>query len=686
MRVRCLVVLIAVGAMVSGSGASLGQTPEERVDREAIKKIRDEGLQRSKVMDTISYLTDVHGPRLTASPQTRAAGEWTVKQLTEWGLTSAHLEPWGPFGRGWSLDGFTANMVEPSFAPLIAYPKAWSGSTPKAIRGKPIYLDAATEKDLDQYRGKLHRAIVLLAPPREVKALFDPLAMRQSDTRLLALANGDFSALRGARGLPPGVVPVTPSGPTPMPTPGGSPPGPAASGTPGGPGGPGTPPPTGTFNMTPEQRASFALQGRKWQLLADEGAGVVLEPGRGDGGNMIVSAATLPRGRSGGEGREGAGGEGRSEARPEGADTNNQGGDNQPPRGGSGRGPSPWAADAAPVIPQVVMAVEHYNRIIRMLKKDTPVELEFDIAAQYHTGDLMSFNVVAEIPGTDLADEVVMLGGHFDSWHSGTGATDNAVGCGVALEAVRIIKAAGLAPRRTIRIALWTGEEQGLLGSKAYVAEHFGKAITPEFRGGRGGRFEGRSGRSDGGASPSSGESGGQRAGEGAQPAAGATASQPPRSGRPRTKYELKPAHAKLSAYFNLDNGTGKIRGVYLQGNDAMRPIFRAWLAPFADLGASTLAQSNTGGTDHLSFDAVGLPGFQFIQDPLEYDTRTHHYSMDVYDRVQEEDMKQASVIMASFVYHAAMRDEKLPRKPLVGEIVQAPTTEKPAEEKTTEK
>ena len=690
MRVRCLVVLIAVGAMVAFSGASFGQSPEERVDRDAIKKIKEEGLERSKVMQTISFLTDVHGPRLTGSPQTRAAGEWTVKQLGEWGLVNAHLEPWGPFGRGWSLDGFTANMVQPSFSPLIAYPKAWSGSTPKAIRGKPIYLDAATEKDLDQYRGKLHRAIVLMSPPREVKAAFEPLALRQTDARLLALANGDFSALRGARGLPPGTVPSgagagsagsNPSSGSPTSSnPGTTPPMPAASGTPGGPGGPGTPPPTGTFNMTPEQRASFALQNRKWQLLTEEGAGVVLEPGRGDGGNMIVSAATLPRGRSGGEGRPGERTEGAGDSQP-----GNQGGDNQPPRTSSSRGPSPWAADAPPVIPQVVMAVEHYNRIVRMLKKDSPVELEFDIAAQYHTGDLMSFNVIAEIPGTDLAEEVVMLGGHFDSWHSGTGATDNAVGCGVALEAVRIIQAAGLKPRRTIRIALWTGEEQGLLGSKAYVAEHFGKAITPEFRGGRG-RFEGRSGRSDsGGGGNSGGEAAGDRVGESAQPAAGATASQEPRGSRPRTKYELKPEHAKLSAYFNLDNGTGKIRGVYMQGNDAMRPIFRAWLAPFADMGAATLAQSNTGGTDHLSFDGVGLPGFQFIQDQLEYDSRTHHYSMDVYDRVQEDDMKQASIVMASFVYHAAMRDEKLPRKPLVGEVVQAPTTEKPADEKKAE-
>ena len=293
-----------------------------------------------------------------------------------------------------------------------------------------------------------------------------------------------------------------------------------------------------------------------------------------------------------------------------------------------------------------------------MLKKGTPVELEIDIASRYLTDDLMAFNVVAEIPGGDLKDEIVMLGGHFDSWHSGTGATDNAVGCGVALEAVRILKAIGVKPRRTIRLALWTGEEQGLLGSRAYVTEHFGRAITPPSSG-RGGR----------GGSSSSSEGRGSRAE--AQPSDGKATAQA-QSSRPPTKYELKPAHEKFSAYFNLDNGTGKVRGIYLQGNEAVRPIFRAWLAPFADMGALTITPNNTSGTDHLSFDGVGLPGFQFIQDPLEYDSRTHHSNMDVFDRVQEDDMKQASIIMASFVLHAANRDEKLPRKPLAGEIVTA--------------
>jgi len=245
----------------------------------------------------------------------------------------------------------------------------------------------------------------------------------------------------------------------------------------------------------------------------------------------------------------------------------------------------------------------------------------------------MGYNTVAEIPGTDLKDEIVMLGGHMDSWHSGTGATDNGAGVSVAMEAVRIIQALGLKPRRTIRVALWSGEEQGLLGSRAYVAEHFGSMQNP--------------------ATSAAPATGGNVMGGGA--------------GAPSTDNTpvlvRKPEYESLSGYFNLDNGTGKIRGVYLQGNESIRPLFRQWLAPFKDMGANTLSIANTGGTDHLSFDAIGLPGFQFIQDEIEYDTRTHHSNQDVFDRIQADDMKQAATIMAAFVYNTAMRADKLPRK-----------------------
>lgn len=614
---------------------AFAQAKPEPVHLDVIAKIKEEGQQRSKVMETVSYLTDVHGPRLTGSPITRRAGEWAKGRLTEWGLQNAHLESWGPFGRGWTLEEFTANMVQPNFSPLIAFPKAWSPSTPKTVRGVPIFLDAKNEAELDKYRGKLHRAIVMLSPVREVKALFDAPAQRKTDEALLALANADASTPRSFRSSSSASASTSAV--------------PSSSGR--------------SFGGTPEQRAALQLQSRKLNLAFEEGAAILVESGRGDGGTVFVGAASLPsRSRS-------------SELAAVRPDT--------PPENPSSRRPNPWAKDAAEMVPQVVLAVEHYNRIARMLQKGTNVELEFDIASRYHVDDLMSFNIVAEIPGGELKEEIVMLGAHFDSWHSGTGATDNAVGCAVALEAVRILQAIGIKPRRTIRIALWTGEEQGLLGSKAYVGEHFGKVITPTSSSDRSQRDEptkttaGDEKKSappadakPADAKPADGKAtDGKAANEREEDA---TKSQSSRE-RPPNKYELKPEHAKLAAYFNLDNGTGKIRGVYLQGNEALRSVFRAWLTPFADLGASTVTHSNTSGTDHLSFDAVGLPGFQFIQDPLEYDTRTHHSSMDVYERIQEEDVKQASIIMASFVYHAAMRDEKLPRKPLVGEIITPP-------------
>ncbi|NRB51202.1 MAG: M20/M25/M40 family metallo-hydrolase [Saprospiraceae bacterium] len=281
-----------------------------------------------------------------------------------------------------------------------------------------------------------------------------------------------------------------------------------------------------------------------------------------------------------------------------------------------------WAAEGraqakdAKVVPQATLAVEHYNRILRLHQKGIKVELTMELKAQYTNPDEMEHNIIAEIPGTDLKDEVVIFGAHFDSWHAGTGATDNGAGSTVMMEAARIlletIKESGVKPRRTLRLALWTGEEQGLLGSRAYVKDHYA-----EF---------------------------------------------PPDSYTPQS---LKPDQSKVSAYYNLDNGTGRIRGVYMQGNSEVAPIFRSWLKPFRDLEASTLTMSNTGGTDHLAFDAVGIPGFQFIQDGVAYFNRTHHSNMDNFDHLVEEDLAQAATIVASFVFHTAQRDEMLPRKQL---------------------
>jgi Zn-dependent M28 family amino/carboxypeptidase len=264
-------------------------------------------------------------------------------------------------------------------------------------------------------------------------------------------------------------------------------------------------------------------------------------------------------------------------------------------------------ANAPVVVPQIMVATEHYNRIARLVDQKFPVRIELNVQNRFHGETLDSFTLLGELPGTDRADEVVMLGAHFDSWHAGTGATDNAAGSAVMMEALRILKATGLRMRRTVRLALWTGEEQGLLGSRAYAKQQFGDPET----------------------------------------------------------MTLKPAHAKLTGYFNMDNGSGAIRGVYLQGNDAVRPVFSAWLEPFRALGMTTLSMRSVGSTDHIAFDEVGLPGFQFIQDPLEYGSHSHHTNMDVYDRLQGEDLMKNAVIVASFVYHAANRDGLLPRKAL---------------------
>lgn len=547
---RYSTVFLLVFSLLISSAATLAQAPQQKPETDPVARIKEEGLNRSQVMNLLSYMTDVHGPRLTNSPNLKAAQEWAKQKLGEWGLQNARLEAWGPFGRGWTIEGFAVNMVKPHFTPVIAVPKAWSPSTNGTVRGQVVYLDAKTEADLEKYKGKLAGAIVLIAPPREVKAHFEPQATRETDEELLKLANYDPAATTPSR----------------------------------------------RFELTPEQRTAAELLSKKWQMVFSERAAVVLEPGRGDGGTVFVGSVTIPT----------------------------------PVDTPFDRRPRAWAKDAPAVVPQAVLAVEHYNRIVRMLTKGAPVQMEVNITSRFYDEDLMGYNVIAEIPGTDLKDEVVMLGAHYDSWHSGTGATDNAAGSAVCLEAVRIIQALGLKPRRTIRVALWSGEEQGLLGSRAYVAEHFGKRITSQ-----------------------SGDARGDARGQEAA-----------------AQFELKPGHEKLSGYFNLDNGTGKIRGVYMQSNEAVRPIFRSWLSPFKDMGASTLTISNTGGTDHLAFDAVGLPGFQFIQDEMEYSSRTHHSNMDLYDRIQEDDMKQASIIMAAFVYNTAMLDKKLPRKPLPGQTV----------------
>ena len=541
-------------AATSAAPAKVYTAPKAVID-----KIRDEGMNRSQVMQTLSYLTDVIGGRLTNSPNMKRANEWTRDTMTKFGMLNAKLEPWGPFGRGWSLKSFSAQVNEPTAFPVIAYPKAWSPSTKGAVTSDVVYMDINSDEDFAKYKGQLRDKIVLISRTRELKADFTGMGERHTDESLAKLA---------AAPDPSAAAPQQPA-----------------------------------QNQQPspeqQQRARlFALTQKIVGFVFDEGAAVVVDNSRvGSGGTLFVSsAAVAPLSAAAG-----------LTAQPS-------------PGGGLqvnlGRNAVAYSKDnESRILPQMTMASEDYNRLVRMIQNGVKPKMTVDIQTQYHDEDPMGYNTVAEIPGTDptLKEELVMLGGHLDSWHSSTGATDNAAGCAVAMEAARILIASGLKPRRTIRVALWSGEEQGLHGSRAYVTQQFGQRKP--------------------GANNQPGEL-------------------------------VKTAnYDKLSAYYNLDNGTGKIRGVYMQGNAAVRPYFESWLAPFADLGAKTLTLANTGGTDHLSFDRIGLPGFQFIQDEIEYDTRTHHSNQDNYDRIQAEDMKQAATIIAAFVYQTAMMDEKMPRK-----------------------
>ncbi len=559
--------------------AALAQTkPIYQAPADVIEKIKTEGTKNSQVMQTLSYLTNVIGGRLTNSPNMKRANEWTRDQMAKWGLENAHLEAWGPFGRGWELKRFSAQVSAPYAFPIIAYPKAWTpgisvmppAPTPNAKdkKAKPapapqpstvlsadvVLFDAKTEADYAKFKGQLKGKIVLMSDVREVKADFEGMGERLTDVQLLAMANSPDPAM--------------------MQRPGGQP----------------------NQAQMQSRLERFMTSVKRTKFLIEEGAALVVDnSSNGSGGTLFVSAASVAADIP---------------ANPLDFFTQKR--------------LQPWDKEAeTKMVPQMTVATEDYNRLVRMVQAGEKVQLTVDLAVQYHDDDLMAYNTVAEIPGTDpmLKEELVMLGGHMDSWHSGTGATDNAAGVAVAMEAARIIKTLGLRPRRTIRVGLWSGEEQGLFGSSNYVKQHFG-----EMKGG--GNIFGI-----------------------------------PQPNAQKPELIKGADYDKLSAYYNLDNGTGKIRGVYLQGNANVAPIFRAWLMPFGEMGASTLTMQNTGGTDHLSFDRIGLPGFQFIQDEIEYDTRTHHSNQDVYDRIQADDMKQAATIMAAFVYQTAMMDEKMPKK-----------------------
>ena len=504
---------------------------KEKVDLETMSRIRYEGFHNSKVMDYASGLMDSIGERLTGSPNMKRANEWTRDQFTAMGLSNAHLEAWGPFGRGWANQYVNARMTSPDITPLLVYAKAWTPGTNGVVTAKCIRADITDKKDFDKYKGKLAGMIVILGPDPEVKPITEAPFKRYTDDDLAKIADYQIPGERA---------------------------------------------PFRFADFIKRQQFVKDLN----EFFAEEKVLAVIDHGRitTGGGTVFVQS------------------------------------------GGS------YKTGETTTIPQLTLAVEQWTRIDRLLKQKKDVTLELNVQNTFYDDDSMQYDTIAELPGTDKKDELVMLGAHLDSWHAGTGATDNGAGTIVMMEAMRILKALDIKPRRTIRIGLWSGEEQGLLGSQGYVEKHFGSRPhmdDPLMK------------------------------------------DMPTLLRREAGEVTVKPEQAKVSGYFNVDNGTGKIRGIYLQENAAVEPIFEAWMRPFKDLGMTTITMRNTGGTDHQSFDAVGIPGFQFIQDPMDYETRTHHSNMDVYDRLQPEDLKQISVIVAGFVYDAAMRDQMLPRKPI---------------------
>jgi carboxypeptidase Q len=495
-------------------------------DEAAVAFFLDEGMNRSQVMDHLSWICDVYGPRVTGSPNLRKAQAWATKAFGTFGLQNAHTEAWGPFGRGWRCDHVSMAVTGDNPWPVLAYPKVWSPGFEGRVSAEVVNVAAMTAEQLEA--ADLKGKIVLIEAPREVSEPFDGTSKRFTAEDLLRKA--DQQRIEAARPSERAAA--------------------AAS--------------QNDFRMGFQRRQQMTETVMKKRPLA-----IVDRASKGDYGTVFVQGASAI--------------------------------------GKDGERGNPRAVDAD-VIPQFTIAVEHYNRMCRVLEKGIKVQVEVELRTTFFSDDENDYNVIADLPGKDaeLGQQLAMMGAHFDSWQSGTGATDNGCGSAVVMEASRLIAAyvakSGVQPRRTIRACLWSGEEQGLLGSKAYVSQHLGTYEAP------------------------------------------------------------LPEQALVSGYFNLDNGTGKVRGVYLQGNEGVAPIFRSWLRPFHVQGASTLTLDTTGGTDHLSFHGAGVPGFQFVQDPVSYDTRTHHSNMDVWDHAIGEDLKQAAVVMATFVWQTAQRDAMLPR------------------------
>lgn len=526
---RAVVLLLSAALCASVVPAAPVAIAATAVDLDMVTRIRQEGLHRSQVMDTLTHLTDNIGPRLTGSPAMTAANHWTRDRLAEWGLENARLEGFD-FGRGWSFDYVSVHMTAPRAMPLIAYPRAWTPGSEHSAIGPVVRVKLTTDAELEAARGTLAGKIVLMDDPREIPERMESLVHRHDNESLATVES----------------FPI-----------------------------PGEPRTGGRARAA--QAAAF--RERLNAFLVEEG----------------VLATIYISSRDHGIVRLGAG--------------------------------ASHEVGANPGVTSVQMALEHYNLLSRLVADGQDVQVRVHVRAQFHEEDTQAYNTIAEIPGTGRTrNEIVMVGAHLDSWHAGQGATDNASGVAVMMEAVRILRALDVRPRRTIRIALWSGEEQGLIGSRAYVARHI--ATRPETT-------------------------------DEAQLAL------PPRYRELTWPLQLMQGHGRHIAYFNFDNGGGRIRGINAEENAAAAEVFRTWLAPLNDLGADTVTMRTTGSTDHVPFDNVGVPGFQFVQDWLDYFSRTHHSNMDTREYIRRDDLMQSSVVVATLLYHAAMAEDPLPRKPV---------------------
>ncbi len=530
MRTRAIVAITLGSLLVLGlqttpraqDGQPARPTPAERIDADVMWKIRREATERSQIMRTLHVLTDVHGPRLTGSPNLRKAQDWLVAQATAAGLANAHLEEWDFGSPGWLNEKTAVHLVSPVKDSLVVEALAWTPGTKGTVTAATVLINPParpTQKDADSFfnhlRGNLKGRAVMVGPPATLDVTIDPPAKRRDDNEVRA----QFSATAPAAGGPPPAPPAAATDPKLAP-------------------------------LTADQ-----FQDQLNQFLKDQGAALrVNDAGREHGQIRAFNNRNF---------------------------------------------------DVTKAVPTIVMRNEDYGRIARLMASGHPVELEATIVNQTYPEGKTQHNVIAELPGTDKAQEVVMLGGHLDSWHAATGATDNAIGVATMYEAIRILKAIGVQPRRTIRLALWSGEEQGLRGSVAYVAQHFGTFENP------------------------------------------------------------KPEYEHFAGYFNIDSGTGKARGMTVFGPAAAAEVLRPALAPFAGngvMGATATRSRARGGSDHTSFNEIGLPGIGVGQDPIEYGTHTWHTNLDTYERVIESDAQMSAMAIATAVYHLAMRDDKLPR------------------------